>query len=239
MRLKDKRILIIGVSEGLGYALAYFLLKEGAEVIITARNAQKLEKIKKSLESLGKINYISSEIKDINSAKELIKNAYSMFNSKIDGLCILIGGYIEDDIYNLKGLDEMINNHIKYPLYIISAGLEYLNEGSTIVLISALRGIDKALPNQLSYSIGKAGIAKAVEVLASELLDKGIRVVGIAPSWIYGNFEPGRDWKSERKLGDPKAPPEDFARVITWLMTDEAEWVNGTVIPVDGGSRLR
>ncbi|ARM74961.1 SDR family NAD(P)-dependent oxidoreductase [Acidianus manzaensis] len=239
MRLKDKKVLIVGVSEGLGYALAYFLLKEGAEVIISARNSEKLERIKKNLEKFGKINYISEEIKDIDSASKLIKNAYTIFGGKIDGLYILIGGYIEDDIYNLKGLDEMINNHIKYPLYVISSALNYLNQGSTIVLISALRGIDKALPNQLSYSIAKAGIAKATEVIASELLDKGIRVVSIAPSWIYGNFEPERNWKSERKLGDVKAPPEDFARILVWLISDEAEWINGVVIPVDGGARLK
>lgn len=239
MRLKDKKVLIVGVSEGLGYALAFFLLKEGANVIINARNQQKLEKIKKSLESLGKIDYVVGEVKDLETSQKIIKKASEIFNGKFDGLIITIGGYVEDDITNLKGLDEMLNNHIKYPLYIVSSAINYLNKGSTIVLVSALRGIEKALPTQLSYSIAKAGTAKAVEVLASELLDKEIRVVGIAPSWIYGNFEPGRDWRSLRKLGDPKAPPEDFARVIVWLLTDEAEWVNGVVIPVDGGARLR
>jgi 3-oxoacyl-[acyl-carrier protein] reductase len=63
--------------------------------------------------------------------------------------------------------------------------------------------------------------------------------VGIAPSVIDGEFVPGRDWKKMRRLGDFKAPPEDFAKVVVWLLTDEAEWINGVVIPVDGGARLR
>ncbi|MDT7900795.1 MAG: SDR family NAD(P)-dependent oxidoreductase [Acidianus sp.] len=239
MRLKDKAILIVGVSKGLGYALAYFLLKEGAKVIINSGNKEKLQEIVDSLKNLGEINYISERVVDLRSAKDVLSKSYELIKRKLDGIVISIGGYIEDNVENLTGLDEMINNHVKYPLYITSAALNYLNEGSTIVLISAMRGIDKALPNQLSYSISKSATAKAIEVLASELLDKQIRVVGIAPSWIYGDFQPNRDWKKLRKLGDVKAPPEDFARVITWLLTDEAEWINGVVIPVDGGARLR
>ncbi len=239
MRLKDKAVLIVGVSKGLGYALAYFLLKEGAKVIINSGNEEKLKEISNSLKDLGEINYIAKRVTDRNSAKEVIIKSYEKFKGKLDGLVITIGGYIEDNVENLSGLDEMINNHVKYPLYVVSEALNYLNNGSTIVLISAMRGIDKALPNQLSYAISKSATAKAVEVLASELLDRQIRVVGIAPSWIYGEFQPDRDWKKLRKLGDVKAPPEDFARVITWLLTDEAEWINGVVIPVDGGARLR
>jgi 3-oxoacyl-[acyl-carrier protein] reductase len=237
MRLKNKNILIIGVSKGLGYALAYFLLQEGANVIMNAGDANKLKEISEKLKQYGNIDYIQGRITSKETAKEIIEKVFNKLG-KLDGLAILIGGYIEDTIENLLGLDEMITNNIKLPLYIVSAAENYLNEKSTIVLVSALRGIDKALPNQLSYSISKAGTAKAVEILASELIKKEIRVVGIAPSWIYGEFEVGRNWKSLRKLGDVKAPPEDFARVIVWLMTDEAEWINGVVIPVDGGVRL-
>lgn len=237
MRLKNKNILIIGVSKGLGYALAYFLLQEGANVIINSGNETKLKEISDKLKQYGTIDYVQGRVTSKENAKEIIGKAFNKVG-KLDGLAILIGGYIEDTIENLSGLDEMITNNIKLPLYIVSAAEDYLNKNSTIVLVSALRGIDKALPNQLSYSISKAGTAKAVEILSSELIKKEIRVVGIAPSWIYGDFEIGRNWKDLRKLGDVKAPPEDFARVIVWLMTEEAEWVNGVVIPVDGGVRL-
>ena len=56
---------------------------------------------------------------------------------------------------------------------------------------------------------------------------------------MNSDFEPERDWKKLRKLGSPSCPPEDVARVITWLLTEESEWVNGAVIPVTGGSRTR
>lgn len=234
MRLKGKRILIVGVSKGLGYALAYFLLKEGASVIINSRNEEKLKEIKKSLEGIGDISYVVGDVSSPEKAKEVVNKS-----GDFTDIVISVGGYVEDSVEDLSGLEDMILNHIKIPLYVVNASLKKLKEGSTVVLVSAIRGIYTAYPSQLSYAVGKAGLAKEVEVLASELLDRGIRVVGIAPSWIDGDFVPGRDWKKLRKLGDPKAPPEDFARVIVWLLTDESEWVNGIVIPVDGGNRLR
>ena len=234
MRLKGRRVLIVGASKGFGYALAYFLLKEGASVIINSRNEDKLKEMKKSLESLGDISYVVGDVSSLEKAKDVVNRA-----GDFTDLVISVGGYVEDTVEDLSGLEEMILNHIKIPLYVVNASLSKLKEGSTILLVSALRGIYTAYPNQLSYAIGKAGIAKEVEILASELLDKDIRVVGIAPSWIDGDFVPNRDWKKLRKLGDVKAPPEDFARVAVWLLTDEAEWVNGVVIPVDGGTRLK
>ncbi|BFI76181.1 SDR family NAD(P)-dependent oxidoreductase [Sulfurisphaera ohwakuensis] len=234
MRLKGRRVLIVGVSKGLGYALAYFLLKEGASVIINSRNEEKLKEIKKSLESIGEITYVVGDVSTLEKAREVVEKA-----GNFTDLVVTVGGYIEDTVEDLKGLDEMINSHIKIPLYVIHSSLNKLKEGSTIVLVSAIRGIYTAYPTQLSYAVGKAGLAKEVEILASELLSRGIRVVGIAPSFIDGDFVPDRDWKKLRKLGDFKAPPEDFARVIVWLLTEEAEWVNGVVIPVDGGARLK
>ncbi len=51
------------------------------------------------------------------------------------------------------------------------------------------------------------------------------------------DFVPERDWRSKRKLGGKSCPPEDVARVVVWLVSDESEWVDGAVIPVDGGTR--
>jgi NAD(P)-dependent dehydrogenase (short-subunit alcohol dehydrogenase family) len=237
-RLDNKKVAIIGVSEGLGYAVAYFALKEGASVCINARDEEKLRKIKNSLEKYGKIEYVVGDVSTLNGAKDVVEKCNLKLNG-LDHLVITIGGYIEDSIQSLDGLEIMLQNHIKIPLYVINASLNFLKEGSSIVLVSSLSGVDKAMPNQLSYSIAKAGLAKGVEILASELIEKGIRVNAIAPRSIDGVFEPERNWKKYRKLGDTKAPPEDFARVIVWLLTDESEWIDGVVIPVDGGFRLK
>ncbi|MUN29450.1 SDR family NAD(P)-dependent oxidoreductase [Sulfuracidifex metallicus] len=236
--LLERRVGVIGVSEGLGYALAYFLLKDGAHVIINSRNASKLEKIKNTLAKYGKIETFVGSMDNEKEIEDFFQECKKSLGG-IDDLVITIGGYVEDNIYDPKGLDLMINSQIKTPIKIISSGVKFLHEGSTIMMVSAMRGIRNALPNQLSYGIAKAGVAKAVEVIASSLLDKGIRVIGIAPSVIDGNFQVGRNWKSMRKLGDWKAPPEDFASVMSLLLSERASWINGVVIPVDGGAFLK
>ncbi|BCU69449.1 SDR family NAD(P)-dependent oxidoreductase [Stygiolobus caldivivus] len=230
-RLEGKKIFIVGTSKGLGYAIAYFSSIEGAEVIVNSRNEKKLREI---CENVKNCKYVVGDVSSPEKAEEVVNKA-----GDFTDLVVTVGGYVEDTINDIKGLDEMITNHLKTPLYVVKSSLSRLNRGSTVVLVSAIRGIYTALPFQLSYSIAKAGIAKAVEVLASELLEKEIRVVGIAPSVIDGEFMPNRDWKKMRRLGDYKAPPEDFARVVVWLLSEESSWVNGVVIPVDGGARLK
>jgi 3-oxoacyl-[acyl-carrier protein] reductase len=238
MNLKDQKVLIVGVSRGLGYATAYFLLKEGAIVTLNSRNERKLKELVADLSKIGKSYYVVGDLSKKEECKLVIDGARSLMNG-LDHLVIMVGGYQEDTIENLVALEEMINNHIKVPLNVISASLNYLHKGSTIVLISAIRAIDKALPNQLSYAIAKAALTKAIEILTAELIDREIRVVGIAPSVIDGDFIPNREWRKLRKLGDWKAPPEDYAKVIVWLLSEDAEWVNGVVIPVDGGFRFK
>ncbi|BBG22737.1 SDR family NAD(P)-dependent oxidoreductase [Sulfuracidifex tepidarius] len=236
--LSGRKVGIIGVSEGLGYALAYFLLKDGAKVLINARNKEKLDKIESSLRKYGTIESFDASMENLENVDRLFNFAKEKLGG-LDDLVVAIGGYIEDDIADPKGLDAMIDSQVKLQLRVISKSLNYLHSGSTIVMISSMRGIDKGLSNQLSYGVAKAAVAKSVQILASFLLEKGIRVVGIAPSVIDGKFEPEREWRKLRKLGEWKAPPEDFASVISILLSDRMEWVNGVVIPVDGGAFLK
>ena len=228
-----KRFAVIGVSKGLGFAIAYKLNEAKGEVVINARSKSKLEEIRGSMPNMNLVKVVEGDATEegvLRRIKEL---------GPYDGVVITIGGYVEDTVENPKGLDEMLENHVKAPVRVLSGLVNSIREGGSVVLVSALRGIFNALPTQLSYAVAKAGVAKLVEVLASELLERGIRVNGIAPSVISGEFSPNRDYRKLRKLGDPSAPPEDFANVVLWLLSEGSEWVNGVVIPVDGGFRLK
>ncbi|MDE1856267.1 MAG: SDR family oxidoreductase [Candidatus Micrarchaeota archaeon] len=237
MKLNGRNVLLVGVSTGLGAATAYYLLKEGANVVISGRTEPKLKNIVSMLSRHGKISYIKCDASTPKGAERALKDAAKIMGG-VDDIAVLVGGYLDDHIRNPSALDEMTLNHIKIPLYVVNAALSHLHKGSSVVLVSSALALHKA-HGPLSYSISKVGTAKEVELLAHQLMDKGIRVNGIAPLSIDGEFKLGTDFKSRRKLGDAKAPPDDFARVIAWLMSDEAEWVNGVVIPVDGGARLK
>ncbi|MDE1810656.1 MAG: SDR family oxidoreductase [Candidatus Micrarchaeota archaeon] len=235
MRLKGQKVLVVGVSKGLGYATAHLLLKEGAEVVICSLEKEKLDEMEGALKKHGKVKAL--HIDGVKEPKKLVDAAVK-FLGGIDHLSVMIGGYVEDTVSDPKGLDQMLTNHIKAPILIVQEAVKRMHEGSSIVLVSAMKGIGKSLPNQLSYGIAKAGTAKAVQTLAAELAPKGIRVNAIAPQQIDGEFTPGRDWKKLRKSTGGSAPPEDFANVVVWLMTEDSWVVNGAIIPADRGYNL-
>ncbi len=240
MRLRDRKVLVVGVGPGLGSAVAYFLLREGASVAISARNAERLNGIVAKLSQHGRIVAVPGNAARPDDAARVVDSARNELGG-LDHLVVSAGGYAETPLQALETplLMNMLELNFLSHLYVVKAALKYLGPGSAIVLVTSIGGAYAAWPRHVAYVSSKAATAKAVEVLAAELLDRGIRVNGVAPGGMSHDFEPGRDWRGARRLGDPVAPPEDVARVVVWLLTDEAEWVNGAVIPVDGGRRLR
>ena len=240
MRLRDRRVLVVGVGPGLGSAIAYFLLREGASVAVSARNAEKLEGIASKLSRYGRIVAVPGNAANPDEAARIVDAAHRELGG-LDHLVVSAGGYAETPIHFLDTplLVNMLELNFLSHMYVVKAALKHLGQGSSIVLVTSIGGAYAAWPRHVAYVSSKAATARAVEVLAAELLDRGIRVNGVAPGGMSHDFEPERDWRSMRKLGDPVAPPEDVARVVVWLLTEEAEWVNGAVIPVDGGKRLK
>ena len=110
---------------------------------------------------------------------------------------------------------------------------------SSIIFIGNSSISTKNKTNLLSYSISKYALEKAAKTMAVELLQKGVRVNVIAPEYIKQSFEIGRDYSKMRKYGDLETPPEDISNVIDYLIEGKSSWINGAVIPVDGGHSLK
>ncbi len=238
MRLDGKTVLVIGVGPGLGSATAYMLLKDGARVIMAARSEERLREIRKVLSKYGNVDYVVGDASGQSGARKIVEEARKKAG-RIDHLALLAGNYVDSPIENLteEQLDGMINANLKSPIYALNAAVKDLGQGSSVVMVSSVFGTYATSTGNVAYSSTKAGVAKAVEVLASELSGRGIRVNAVAPRAMDHDFVPERDWRSKRKLGGKSCPPEDVARVVVWLMSDESEWVDGAVIPVDGGAR--
>lgn len=236
--MSGNKVSLIGVSNFLGRATAYLLLKGGYTVSITSRDAAKLHRIKDEFHEYGNVLAVPGEISNQKSADSLMEEVNAAIEG-IDHLVVMVGGFAGDTISDLSAMDQMLHNHIKIPAMVVKATQKYLHRGSSVVLITSIGALEHGDPRFFSYSIGKAGLAKMTEVLSSELIGMGVRVNAVAPNFIDGSFEPGREWRNGRKLGDLKTPPEDVALVIKWLISEDSDWVNGALIPVDGGHRLR
>ncbi len=240
MRLEKRKVLVVGVGRGLGSAVTYQLLKEGAKVAITARSAQKLKEVSDGLQKYGKIISVTGDAASLSSSKKLLEEAARKLGG-IDDLVITTGGFTETPIEQLDEakLQEMMDVNLKAPLFLIRSAMPFLHQGSSITAVSAINGAFQSTPKLVAYSASKAALARSIGVIASELLSRGIRANAVAPLSMLPDFKPERDYRKMRKLGDHDAPPEDVASVLVWLLTEEASWVNGVVIPVDGGARLK
>ncbi len=235
--MSGKNILIAGIGE-LGKSLSYDLLLQNNHVIINSRNQEKLKEIVSEYSIYGSIRSIAMELKDEESCKALIDSASRYFKS-LDSLVVMVGGFVEDSIEGLEGLDQMILNHLKIPLYLSKYAVKHMAYGSSIIFISNSSVSTKNKTNLLSYSISKYALEKAAKTMAVELLQKGVRVNVIAPEYIKQSFEIGRDYSKMRKYGDLETHPEDISNVIDYLIEGKSSWINGAVIPVDGGHSLK
>ncbi|MEL9991246.1 MAG: SDR family oxidoreductase [Thermoproteus sp.] len=239
MRLNGRNVVVVGVGPGLGSAVVYLALREGASVYAFARNRQFLEELRAAMSSYGPLRigaHDFSKLEEALAAAEEVKRALG----QIHGLVVTAGGYVAGGVEELdeSSLEDMLSRNLKAHLYAVKAFLPLMGRGSSIVLTAATGGTYALWRNHLAYVASKAALAKAAEALARDLLERGIRVNAVAPGGMAKDFRPGRQYAAP-PLGSPQVPPEEVAKVIVWLLTDEASWVTGAVIPVDGGRRLK
>ncbi len=227
MRLSGRNVVVAGAGPGLGSAVARRALEEGAQVYAVARRCEHLE----PLAALG----IRTGVFDLSKPEGAAAAAEAVEKElgRVDGLAITAGGWAPGRLEETdeEVLNSMLSVNLMAHLWTVKFFLKLMRPGSAVVLVTSIWGPIKRSPGALAYIVSKAAAAALVETLAAELLDRGVRVNGVAPGAMFREAEAA-------KLGASAAPPEYVADVVIWLLTDEARWVTGALIPVDGGRRL-
>ncbi|MDE1176843.1 MAG: glucose 1-dehydrogenase [Edaphobacter sp.] len=246
MRLKGKKALITGGNSGIGLATAKLFVEEGAEVVITGRNQKTIDE---ALQLLGpKAHGIAVEITDSAARKAAFKEAAEKFG-KLDVLFVNAGipgntpaGAASEELFR-----SIIDINLTSAYFTVEDALPYLNEGASIIFNGSVIGT-LGLPGYSAYAATKAGVRAFARVLASELSPRGIRVNVVAPGgtktpiwnrdgsrteeqvsglekWISGTVPLGR-------MGEP----EEIAKAVLFLASDDASYVQGVELFVDGGA---
>jgi 3-oxoacyl-[acyl-carrier protein] reductase len=244
--LTGRRALIAGGSRGIGLAIAQSFAAAGADVAICARQAASLSSAAASLEALG--HRVSARACDLSRAED-VRAWVEAAAQALGGIDILVNsasafGRTDDE----AGWAASVQVDLMAPVRACHAALPYLErQGGSIIHISSTAGLGASVRTP-PYGAVKAALMEYTQTQALALAGKRIRVNCIAPGSIF--FE-GGVWDTARQknpalyerilAGIPSGrygTPEEVAQVATFLVSDQASWVTGQTLAVDGGQSL-
>jgi 3-oxoacyl-[acyl-carrier protein] reductase len=244
--LTGRRALVAGASRGIGLAMARSFAAAGADVAVCARQAAPLEAAAASLKALG--HRVSARPCDLSRAEE-VQTWVEAAAGDLGGIDILVNnasGFGRSD--DEAGWAMSVQIDLLAPVRASRAALPWLErQGGSIIHISSISGLGASVRTP-PYGAVKAAIMEYTQTQALALAGKRIRVNCIAPGSVF--FEGGL-WDVNRQQnpalyerilksipGGRYGTPEEIAQVATFLASDQASWVTGQTIAVDGGQSL-
>lgn len=243
-KLRDKVALITGGDSGIGRAVAIFFAKEGADVAIVYLNEHDdAQETKRLVEEEGrKCLTIPGDIGEENFCQEAVKKTVDQFG-KLD---ILVNNAAEqhpkENIEEITAdqLERTFRTNIFSMFYLTKAALKHLKEGSTIInttSVTAYQGNEKLL----DYSSTKGAIVAFTRSLSQSLIEKGIRVNGVAPGPIWtplipSTFPPDKVASFGQQVPMKRAgQPEEIAPCYVFLASDDSSYMAGQILHPNGG----
>lgn len=233
----EKIVLITGGTSGLGYATVKKL--ENCKIILTYNNnALKAESMKSENIDVFKCDMTSEN--DIKNLYNYVVEKYGYIDVLINNAAIAIDTLYEDKTKEnfIKTLDTNLIGPFLLSRYF--GDLMYQRKSGKIINISSTNGIDTNYPMSLDYDASKAGLISLTRNLALQYAPY-VLVNAIAPGWINTEMNKNLDNdfidnETKKILLNRFAEPEEIANVIKFLVSDDASYINNTVIRIDGGS---
>lgn len=245
--LAGKNVLITGGTSGIGFAIAKKCLNEGANVVITGRNAEKMKSVL-SEDKSGRLSGLIWDISIVNDATERIAEVEKLFNGEIDVLVNNAGissrerpGAITEDAW-----EKILRINLTAPVFITQAMAKswILNCKEGVVLnISSMAGLQ---PSFDAYSVAKCGLNSMTKGMARVWAAKGIRINALAVGLTIGT-ELNATQRAHKPDGDLKctgipigrfAIPDEIAETAAYLISDRSAYMTGAVVECDGAGSI-
>lgn len=245
--LTGKTALVTGASRGIGRATALALAAAGAQVLVHYGSGEReatavVDEIRRAG---GKAEKIAGDLRSPDGPHQLAERVRAIIGGRLDVLVANAGiakaAAIEDT--TVEDFDALFAVNVRAPFFLVQQLLPALCKGSSIVLLSSLAA-HASVGTLSAYSATKGAIDTLVKHWASALGPRGIRVNAVAPGVVetemssFARTDAGREATLGMQALQRLAQPEDIASAVAFLASDQARWITGDTLRVDGGSKL-
>ncbi len=247
---KQKIYLITGGSSGIGLAIARSLLADDNRILSISRSKEKIQRSLSEAPSLkDKIDFITGDVSKQESIDEVFKyidEKYGVLHGLINSAGIISIGTLETQ--SNEEWQQMLDVNLTGPFMITKTMLPLLKKagGASVINISSIAGLRPG--TSIGYSVSKAGLDMLTRYLVADLAPYKIRVNSINPGLVRTNlhfdnqlFTNEEDYEQMIEDARVRHPlkrigtPEDIANMVSFLISDKASWISGSIIPLAGG----